>query len=181
MQDLDSFQEPAGAAKAKRGVVEVVWLVIQVILVTGFSVAFLYVFLLPLCNFMFQCGCTWMWEGATDQCNAFDDSIPYSCPWCTISETGARVSEISMIISMVVTYLTVMYISRLLSVKIANKRKLDAPWDEPEPTPMSNITIKHLLLVIVSLVGSVLAFVCSGLFIGLVLYLSSSDYPHFIF
>ncbi len=39
------------------------------------------VFLLPFCGFMYQCGCTFFWSGAADQCNIHQAGVPH-CPWC---------------------------------------------------------------------------------------------------
>lgn len=36
---------------------------------------------LPLCDLLFACGCTWPWAGGLRHCNIHDASGPH-CPWC---------------------------------------------------------------------------------------------------
>ena len=38
--------------------------------------------LAPFCNWLFQCGCDWPWNGLADHCNAFIPDSPQKCPWC---------------------------------------------------------------------------------------------------
>ncbi len=46
-----------------------------------FSLALTGVFLLPFCDAMYNCGCTFPWVGAADFCNIrIADSV--HCPWC---------------------------------------------------------------------------------------------------
>jgi hypothetical protein len=37
----------------------------------------------PLCGLLFSCGCTWPGAGLEENCNYFDRSAHYQCPWCT--------------------------------------------------------------------------------------------------
>ncbi len=46
---------------------------------------FTFVFITPLCGFIFRCGCTWLWSGAVSCCNINHPQTP-NCPWCTASE-----------------------------------------------------------------------------------------------
>jgi hypothetical protein len=39
------------------------------------------VFVLPLCDLHFDCGCTWPWLGAESQCDIHVPGPP-DCPWC---------------------------------------------------------------------------------------------------
>ncbi len=36
----------------------------------------------PLCGLMFDCGCTWPWEGLDSHCNIHDSTALQQCPWC---------------------------------------------------------------------------------------------------
>jgi hypothetical protein len=51
------------------------WVVILI------TIAVTAVFLLPFCGVMYQCGCTFLWSGAADQCNIHEAAGPH-CPWC---------------------------------------------------------------------------------------------------
>lgn len=42
----------------------------------------------PMCGFLFNCGCTWPWEGLADDCNYFDQTAAQSCPWCASKWAG---------------------------------------------------------------------------------------------
>ncbi|MEW5056879.1 MAG: hypothetical protein AB1Y25_04590 [Cycloclasticus sp.] len=44
----------------------------------------------PLCGLMFDCGCTWPWEGLDSHCNIHDSTALQQCPWC-VSVSGCRV------------------------------------------------------------------------------------------
>ena len=50
-------------------------------------VAFSFVFLLHLCNLLFQCGCRSWWLGAERYCNIHQAGIPH-CPWCSYGWWG---------------------------------------------------------------------------------------------
>ena len=42
----------------------------------------------PLCGFLFDCGCTWIWAGLEEKCNIHDVSALHQCPWCSSSFAG---------------------------------------------------------------------------------------------
>ena len=44
--------------------------------------------LLPICNALFDCGCTWPMWGAADHCNVHQPGPP-DCPLCTNWAAGA--------------------------------------------------------------------------------------------
>ena len=44
--------------------------------------------LLPVCNAVFDCGCTWPMWGAADHCNIHNPAPPH-CPLCTNWALGA--------------------------------------------------------------------------------------------
>ncbi len=41
----------------------------------------------PLCHWLFQCGCSWLWTLAATQCNVHN-SLPPHCPWCSHGNAG---------------------------------------------------------------------------------------------
>lgn len=55
----------------------------RILLATAIAIAFSMVFMLPLCGWMFRCGCTFLWtEGyGYAQCNIHQAGSPH-CPWC---------------------------------------------------------------------------------------------------
>lgn len=55
----------------------------RILMAAAISIAFTIVFILPLCGWMFQCGCSFLWlEGyGYAQCNIHQPGVPH-CPWC---------------------------------------------------------------------------------------------------
>lgn len=43
----------------------------------------------PLCGLMFNCGCTWPWQGLDSHCNIHDSTALHQCPWCVSLLAGA--------------------------------------------------------------------------------------------
>jgi len=39
------------------------------------------IFLLPYCDFLFKCGCTFFWTTGVSLCNIYQPLTPH-CPWC---------------------------------------------------------------------------------------------------
>ena len=50
-------------------------------------VAFSFVFLIHLCDLLFQCGCRSWWQGAERYCNIHQAGEPH-CPWCSYGWWG---------------------------------------------------------------------------------------------
>lgn len=46
------------------------------------AVGFTGVFFINWCDLVYQCGCTFLWTGASAQCNIHQAQPPH-CPWCT--------------------------------------------------------------------------------------------------
>lgn len=42
----------------------------------------------PLCGFLFDCGCTWIWAGQYEHCNIHDVNALHRCPWCSSTIAG---------------------------------------------------------------------------------------------
>jgi hypothetical protein len=51
------------------------------ILTIGLALAATAVTLLPVCNLIFACGCTWPWLGGVSHCNIYHP-VPPHCPAC---------------------------------------------------------------------------------------------------
>lgn len=52
-------------------------------------VVFALIAIMPLCGFMFNCGCDWPWSGLYHHCNFFDALSKLKCPWCNNVAAGA--------------------------------------------------------------------------------------------
>jgi hypothetical protein len=46
------------------------------------AVAMIAIFFLPLCGFLFGCGCRNLWAGGVEHCNIHVPGPP-DCPWCS--------------------------------------------------------------------------------------------------
>ena len=46
------------------------------------SLSFVSIFFLPICGFLFGCGCHFLWSGGLTHCN-IHNPLPPNCPWCT--------------------------------------------------------------------------------------------------
>jgi hypothetical protein len=42
----------------------------------------------PLCGLMFDCGCTWPWDGLHRNCNFYEPRAMAKCPWCVSLAAG---------------------------------------------------------------------------------------------
>lgn len=60
-------------------------LVRALIVLAGMTLAVL--FLINLCDLIFQCGCRSTWNGAAANCNIHDPST-HDCPWCVTGRLG---------------------------------------------------------------------------------------------
>ena len=45
------------------------------------------VFMPPVCNLLFKCGCSYLWTTAAQHCNVHH-SLPPHCPWCSHGNVG---------------------------------------------------------------------------------------------
>ncbi len=43
---------------------------------------------LPVCNALFDCGCSWPWSGGLDHCNIRRAEAKHHCPWCAHGGLG---------------------------------------------------------------------------------------------
>ncbi|MCH2694902.1 MAG: hypothetical protein MK025_09350 [Acidobacteriia bacterium] len=53
----------------------------SIVLIVISIITSLLIFILPICGFLFQCGCTWPWSDGATHCN-IHDQLPPNCPWC---------------------------------------------------------------------------------------------------
>jgi len=44
-------------------------------------------FIINFCNWIYACGCTWLWAGGNVHCNIHVQSARH-CPWCAIGTAG---------------------------------------------------------------------------------------------
>jgi len=53
------------------------------------------IFFAPLCGWLFQCGCTYLWSGASAHCSIHDPARA-DCPWCVMpfKKAGPRVGVV---------------------------------------------------------------------------------------
>jgi len=42
----------------------------------------------PLCGLLFDCDCTWPWQGLESHCNIHNPQAAHQCPWCVSSIAG---------------------------------------------------------------------------------------------
>ncbi|MCS7023444.1 MAG: hypothetical protein NZV14_01485 [Bryobacteraceae bacterium] len=55
------------------------------------------VFFINFCNFVFDCGCTWLWAGAAEHCNIHHRAAK-ACPWCKLSFPGQLGVWLTMVV-----------------------------------------------------------------------------------
>ena len=53
----------------------------SIVLIVVSIITSLLIFILPICGFLFECGCTWIWSDGAAHCNIHDE-LPPNCPWC---------------------------------------------------------------------------------------------------
>jgi hypothetical protein len=56
---------------------------------TSFAVAWDWYIHNKFCNFLYDCGCTWIWDGGWDDCNVHRTDGGPKCPWCTATDATA--------------------------------------------------------------------------------------------
>ena len=53
-----------------------------------FTGILLLILVMPLCGFLFDCGCSWPWSGLDSKCNFHKQHTLHKCPWCASWITG---------------------------------------------------------------------------------------------
>jgi hypothetical protein len=61
------------------------------------------IFLLPLCNLIFQCGCSYLWAGADSHCNIHVPGKP-DCPWCIAPFHNKTLSLLAQMIPFILIF-----------------------------------------------------------------------------
>ena len=59
----------------------------RVLLLAVSAVVSASVFMPPVCNLLFKCGCSWLWTTAAAHCNIHNAEPPH-CPWCSHGALG---------------------------------------------------------------------------------------------
>lgn len=150
---------------------KVVWVVCEFIIVCLVIVVFDWVFHNPMCDLMFNCGCTWNWDGGWDECNIHNDTGPH-CPWCNAKPSTAWTTQWGVMAMMLFSYYLVAYWrtwKNLIFKGTNDERKFNCIID------LSIVNILSRMVV------PVLAFIISSILVGFGFYLSTDDYPSFLF
>jgi hypothetical protein len=50
--------------------------------------AAIFLLAMPYCGALFNCGCTWPWQGLAEHCNFYDARSSLHCPWCEYPFAG---------------------------------------------------------------------------------------------
>lgn len=53
-----------------------------------FTLLAMLVLITPLCGLLFDCGCTWPWQGLESHCNIHKAEAVHQCPWCVSTVAG---------------------------------------------------------------------------------------------
>jgi len=54
-----------------------------------YTLLIMLVLITPLCGLLFNCGCTWPWQGLESHCNIHQPETVHQCPWCVSVLMGA--------------------------------------------------------------------------------------------
>ena len=151
----------------------------------------MWILLLPYCDVLFLCGCTWHWQGGVDSCNINDPDSP-SCPWCTLPTWGVRVTQLIMILSMIIGYYSVYFLSRQWRKKTfeATSSQEYIPIAEMESAIESSTSMSSkeasrwlawttVVRVCCQIAVWLLFFFASGFVIAVILKITSG-YPYFL-
>ncbi|ORU92892.1 MAG: hypothetical protein A6F70_04140 [Cycloclasticus sp. symbiont of Bathymodiolus heckerae] len=68
-----------------------------------FTVIASLILITPLCGFLFDCGCTWPWEGLESHCNIHDIKAVHQCPWCVSTLAGVASVGLAVLIGFLVS------------------------------------------------------------------------------
>ncbi len=58
------------------------------LLMIGLAALLAYIVIVPICGWLFNCGCDWPWRGFTRHCNVHIAEEMEKCPWCVNSFLG---------------------------------------------------------------------------------------------
>ncbi len=80
------------------------------------------IFLLPLCGFIYGCGCSFLWSGALKHCSIYDPARP-DCPWCSVP-SGIENNKIVLFLFQMIPFAAI-YFSGISAIQI--KRRFRGP------------------------------------------------------
>mmetsp|Transcript_33936 Transcript_33936/g.73149 ORF Transcript_33936/g.73149 Transcript_33936/m.73149 type:complete len:282 (+) Transcript_33936:1935-2780(+) len=69
--------------KIPKRALQLVW---EMLCVWVFALAWDYTFHNKWCDLIYNCGCTWNWDGGWDNCNVHHKQHGPKCPWCYLGE-----------------------------------------------------------------------------------------------
>jgi len=126
--------------------------------ISAFSLGYSWVFILPYCNFLFHCGCTWTWQGGFQWCNVNNPSGPH-CPWCAAPDSINWIPQWGGMLVMI------------LSALLIRWKWLQGVEDSTAP--------KVLMRFFIMIIGSIGTFYLFGFLHGLV-FRGAMHYPLFL-
>jgi hypothetical protein len=165
----------------------------EFVVVSLLACIIIWMFLLPYCDFIFQCGCTWKWAGATNECNINDPSLP-SCPWCAAPLWEVRMSQAFIFLCIIATYYGLSVLWSFLPCGRARTSLVSPPSSSSDQGEDDNAYIHDVNPSKRSVVSTCLSlslllgakvtfpfamFFVSGLLMAWLFYLAS-DYPTFL-
>ena len=92
---------------------QILWTIFEICLVGLLCWLFVYLFHIRYCGVMYQCGCTWPWNGGVKPCNVFNTQGKPKCPWCSASTyVSWLISSMTVSVIMFISYLLYFYQTR---------------------------------------------------------------------
>ena len=80
----------------------------EVVLMGAFVYGFDWLIHVPFCDFLYKCGCTYIFDGGWDDCNVHNTSGAPKCPWCMASASVAWTTSYLVQAVMFGTYLALL-------------------------------------------------------------------------
>ena len=119
------------------------------------------VLIAPLCGLLFDCGCTWPWQGLDSHCNIHNPEAAHQCPWCA----SVLMGTISVGLAFLVGF--------LLAMKPI-KSSYDVRDSAMAGVQRISITAELVKRVLVGMLGFFIVAVITGWLSGYV-----QEYPYF--
>jgi hypothetical protein len=112
------------------------------------------------CDFMFKCGCTWIFAGGWDDCNVHNASGP-KCPYCTASASVAWTTTYLIQVVMFVTFLVML-----------KRRNVSMGFT----TCWTSASKPHLQRFVRMIAAPTLMYFLAGAFVGWLFFLTNPHY-----
>ena len=91
-------------------------------------IVFLAVMFSPFCGWMYQCGCTYLWNGADAHCNVHAAGTP-DCPWCVTPSVFAHKADLAQV-AQLIPFIIVL-VSGIISVLVYRRfSQVSGLWKE---------------------------------------------------